>query len=117
MRVTPAQVARAQSGAADVWTFGNRILYRMCEEHPAHKEVSVVAGKIWLIGRSYAAAVERRAIPADRDRVGTDAFYEHHVAPALIASDLDHKIGQVRQHAEFSYESLPAILDAHQHLV
>lgn len=41
------------------WDFGNKILYRMCEEYPAHTDVNVAVGKIWLIGRSYAAAIER----------------------------------------------------------
>jgi hypothetical protein len=117
MGVTLAQIERARSDAADVWTFGDRILYRMCEEHPAHEKVEVVVGKVWLIGRSHAAAVERRVIPTDTDRVGNDAFYEFHVAPALIKSDLDLKIQHVRQHPEFSREALPAILEAHQHLL
>lgn len=42
------------------WEYGNSVLYRMCEEEPEHKEIDVIVGKIWLIGRSYAAAIERR---------------------------------------------------------
>ncbi len=117
MRLHPSQIERAQSDATDVWTFGNRMLYRMCQEYPAHEEVSVVAGKMLLIGRSYAAAVERRVIPSASDRIATDAFYELYVAPALIASKIDSKLRQIQQHPEFSVQSLPLVLDAHHHLV
>ena len=42
------------------WDFGNGILYEMCKEYPKHEKEDVIVGKIWLIGRSYAAAIERR---------------------------------------------------------
>jgi hypothetical protein len=41
--------------------WGNHILYRMCHKQPGHTNVDVIAGKIWLIGRAYAAAIERGA--------------------------------------------------------
>jgi len=40
--------------------YGNKILYNMCEENREHKNINVVEGKIWLIGRSYSASPERR---------------------------------------------------------
>lgn len=42
----------------DGWRFGNKILYDMCYNNPEHTNKEVVIGKIWLIGRSYAAAIE-----------------------------------------------------------
>jgi len=39
--------------------YGNCVLYRMCQEEPSHQDPRVVAGKIWLIGRAYAAPIER----------------------------------------------------------
>lgn len=42
------------------WEYGNSVLYRMCEENPEDKQIDVIVGKIWLIGRSYATAIERR---------------------------------------------------------
>lgn len=44
---------------SDIWTFGNDILYNMCKEQPLHNNKQIVASKVWLIGRSYAAAIER----------------------------------------------------------
>ena len=42
------------------YSFGDKILYDMCQDKPTHKEKDIVAGKIWLIGRSYSASPERR---------------------------------------------------------
>jgi hypothetical protein len=40
-------------------SLGNEVLYRMCREYPKHDNEDVIFSKIWLIGRSYAAAIER----------------------------------------------------------
>jgi hypothetical protein len=42
------------------WGFGNSILYDMCKRKPFHNQTDIIVGKIWIIGRSYAAAIERR---------------------------------------------------------
>ena len=47
------------------WCFGNGILYKMCEEFPKHDDSDVITGKLLLIGRSYAAAIERRKNASD----------------------------------------------------
>ena len=65
MQITPALIKRAQSERDDVWSFGNRILYSMCAENPRHIHIGTVAGKVWLIDRSYAAAAERRTVPTE----------------------------------------------------
>jgi hypothetical protein len=39
----------------DAGGYGNQILYRMCQEQPLHTDTDVISGKIWLIGRAYAA--------------------------------------------------------------
>lgn len=43
----------------ELWGIGNDVLYEMCKKYPLHKDVSEVVAKIFLIGRSYAAAIER----------------------------------------------------------
>ena len=72
------------------WAFGNSILYRMCQENPYHDREDVVIGKIWLIGRSYAAAIERRK--NSDDFIG-DEFYYKAVAPKMleIGNELDRQ--------------------------
>ena len=62
------------------WNFGNNILYDMCEKNPRHNNADVIIGKIWLIGRSYAAAIERRRNVTSSN----DDFYYDVVAPQMI---------------------------------
>jgi hypothetical protein len=69
-----------------VWDVGNRVLYDLCAGSPEHTRDDVIIAKIWLIGRTYAAAVERRRDKGDA--VG-DAFYETKVAPRIRDSDID----------------------------
>jgi hypothetical protein len=57
---TLEDIKRAQSDEDDKWKFGNDILYQLCHDQPKHNDDSVIIAKIWLIGRSYAAAFERR---------------------------------------------------------
>jgi len=35
------------------------VLYDLCKQHPLHTDADEIVGKVWLIGRSYAAAIER----------------------------------------------------------
>ena len=51
------------------WAYANSILYEMCSKTPLHNDADVIVGKIWLIGRSYAAAIERRKNKDDTDAV------------------------------------------------
>lgn len=52
-------LAEFNNEKSDTWVYGNSVLYKMCEEKPLHNEKNIVASKVWLIGRSYAAAIER----------------------------------------------------------
>ena len=42
------------------WDLGNQVLYSLCLDHPYHTDGAAIIAKFWLIGRSYAAAIERR---------------------------------------------------------
>ena len=77
------------------WEFGNSILYQMCEDNPLHNDSDVVIGKIWLIGRSYAAAIERRK---NADDYQGDDFYYDAVAPKMleIGKELDSRIESLK---------------------
>ena len=109
MRFSVDQIQRAQSDADDIWTFANSILYRMCEENPEHKDVGIVAGKLLIIGRTYAAAVERGKIQPGTERVSADDKYKS-IAAEMIKSNLDVAIQRVREHGEFSCEGLRVTL-------
>ncbi len=60
----------------DLWVFGNKMLYNMCSQYPLHNDEVVVAGKVWLIGRSYAAAIERVKEDISSEKVYEDFLYE-----------------------------------------
>jgi hypothetical protein len=68
-----------------VWDLGNRVLYDLCRTHPDHKSDDVIIAKVWLIGRSYAAQIERRK---NAREIGDD-FYEKKVACAIRNSSID----------------------------
>ena len=97
------------------WEYGNSVLYRMCEERPEHKEVDVIVGKIWLIGRSYAAAIERRKNAIDSG----DDFYYDVVAPKLleIGPELDDRIIGLRNNTTPIIEDIKGILSTHKFLM
>jgi len=78
-----------------IFDLGNGVLYDLCRSHPDHTEDDVIVAKVWLIGRSYAAAIERgrasaKSIPGDR-------FYKKRVAARIRRSAIDHWFRQVRE--------------------
>ncbi|PWB79057.1 MAG: hypothetical protein C3F08_07580 [Candidatus Methylomirabilota bacterium] len=91
------------------WDFGNEILYELCRKHPFHRDIPTVIAKIWLIGRSYAAAIERRK----KKDVENDAFYVDVVAPAVIKSKIDTWIEKVSQHEPTNSRTLDLIVSTH----
>ena len=76
-----------------VWDLGNEILYRLCADYPGHAADDVIIAKTWLIGRAYAAAVERRR---DRGEFSGDAFYEKGVAPGIRQANVDTWMQKLR---------------------
>lgn len=98
------------------WEFGNSILYQMCEDNPLHNDADVVIGKIWLIGRSYAAAIERRK---NADDYQGDDFYYDAVAPKMleIGKELDSRIESLKNNTGIIADYVPEILSTHKYLM
>lgn len=98
------------------WEFGNSILYQMCEDNPLHNDADVVIGKIWLIGRSYAAAIERRK---NADDYQGDDFYYDAVAPKMleIGKELDSRIESLKNNTGIIADCVPEILITHKYLM
>lgn len=96
------------------WDFGNGILYQMCKENPKHDDEDIVAGKIWLIGRSYAAAIERRKDPV----TDGDDFYYDTVAPKMIeiGKELDSRIEKLVNTVGTIGENINDVLYLHKYL-
>ncbi|HOX53842.1 MAG: hypothetical protein PHI86_07365 [Candidatus Omnitrophica bacterium] len=67
------------------WDLGNEVLYSLCREYPFHKKDGEIIAKVWLIGRSYAASIERRK----NAKSNNEEFYESEVVPAIKNSNID----------------------------
>lgn len=79
--------------ADGTWDLGNQSLYDLCRKHPDHRRDDEVLAKVWLIGRSYAASIERRRNA--RDTLGDD-FYRDVVAPTIRRSGIDRWFASLR---------------------
>jgi hypothetical protein len=80
-----------------IWDLGNKVLYDLCLLHPHHKTDEEIVAKVWLIGRSYAAAIERRKTVA-LDPTG-DLFYEETVLPFIKTSPIDDWFDSLKEQA------------------
>ena len=58
MRLTAKLLQRALS-KDDPWSIGNQVLYDLCRRYPYHVVDAEIVATIWLIGRAYAASIER----------------------------------------------------------
>jgi hypothetical protein len=92
-----------------VWNFGNGVLYKLCAENFYHTEDEKILAKVWLIGRAYAAAIERRRIK----EANNDDFYIDKVVPAFKNSELDSRLRELSQYDKLTQENLEEILETH----
>ncbi len=99
--------------AGNRWSFGNEILYEMCRKHPEHNKADIIVGKVWLIGRSYAAAIERRKNVNETN--SGDDFYFNVVAPKMleVGEELDERINGLKKYNVITIDNLKEILDTH----
>jgi hypothetical protein len=88
MKITRADLLTARKRR--VWIFGNKVLYDLCRNYPLHSNDDVIIAKILLIGRVYAAAIERRKPDKQKaaKKLGDD-FYINIVAPKIRKSRID----------------------------
>ena len=94
------------------WDFANDVLYALCRKHPNHTDHSVAAAKIWLIGRSYAAAIERRK-PNEAEPKN---FYRERVAPMVCNSEIDKHLASLKSFKAVTQDSLCEIVDTHKYV-
>jgi len=91
------------------WRVGNAVLYDLCSSRPEHSQEPDIIAKIWLIGRAYAAAIERRKIKSDEN----DNFYITKVAPAIAVSAIDEWIRDAKQYDRPCEKSWKTLLRVH----
>jgi hypothetical protein len=91
------------------WDWANEVLYRMCRDDPHHRNCDVITGKLWLIGRAYAASIERGA----RKGEGVYAL----VAPNIAGSDLDKWLDSVADVKRVDTDNVHRVLAVHQRFI
>jgi len=87
--------------------FADHILYRMCSDYPSNDDPEVIGGKLWLIGRVYAAPVERRS--------GPNLDWEP-LKDAMATSSLDRELEACRAIGRIDLGNLRDVLRAHKTL-
>jgi hypothetical protein len=99
---------------ATVWDRADAVLYRMCADFPEHLEPSDIIAKVWIIGRAYAAPVER-----GRSNGGTsERFYQERVVPAVAKVGLDHTLARIDPGRQcVSTSDTESLLSAHSSLM
>lgn len=98
------------------FVMGNQVLYDMCKKYPHHDDTDIIVSKIWLIGRSYAAAIERRRNTKDEE-ISEDFMYNK-VAPALKrrAKKLDRMIDELNALEGDYKDNAKTVLELHKYL-
>ncbi|NPD47110.1 hypothetical protein [Lentimicrobium sp. S6] len=109
--ITKDIIQKAKS--PNIWDLGNQTLYNLCKEHFEHKNDEAIIAKVWLIGRAYAAAIERRKNAKETN----DNFYSYHVLNAFKKSDLDLWLKELELFDNVTIENIPLILTVHKKLV
>jgi hypothetical protein len=99
--------------APSPWDLGNQVLYTLCQEHPKHNRDDEIIAKIWLIGRSYAAAIERRKNAND----SSDDFYETIVVNKIKNSNIDQWIDSLPERMSDPWTELGCIITIHKRLI
>lgn len=95
------------------WDLGNKVLYTLCQTHPKHYTNDAIIAKIWLIGRSYAAAIERRKNVGEN----SDNFYEITVADKIKKSKLDDWLDSLPKQIVDPWQDLGSVISIHKRLM
>lgn len=89
------------------------MLYSLCADYPEHTDPEVVVAKLWLIGRAYAAPLERgRRTPRAPKN---ESFYTGVAVPAILSSSIDGWLHDLAG-ADLTWDDLPLLLRTHRRL-
>lgn len=110
--LTKQLIQKAQR--SNEWTLGNSVLYKLCEDHPRHTNEEDIVSKIWLIGRTYAASIERRK-NTNQDSIPNDEFYKNIVANKILRANVDEYLNKLPKgnNKNTNLDNLEDILSAH----
>lgn len=112
-----AKLVQCALSEDDPWSLGNQLLYDLCRRYPHHEVDAEIVAKIWLIGRAYAASIERGRGKASDSGLSNDRFYTEAVPKALRASLLDEKLEALASLKETKESNVGPVLNTHAYLV
>jgi hypothetical protein len=95
------------------WDLGNQVLYSLCQKHPKHDLAEAIIAKVWLIGRSYAAAIERRKNAEET----SDDFYETIVVEKIKKSNIDNWLDNLPNQVIDPWNELGSVITIHKRLM
>ena len=95
------------------WDHGNKVLYDLCRDNFYHQEEEKILSKVWLVGRAYSAALERRRNKEEDN----DEFYIKKVVPAFKNSNIDNYLNTLKAYESLTFDNLPYILKTHKELI
>lgn len=98
----------------NIWDFSNEILYKLCNDNFEHRMTDKVLAKIWIIGRTYAATIERRK--KKRRSQSNYNFAKETVAPVVIKSRIDKILKPLKNEKEITNRNILEILAAHKYV-
>lgn len=102
-----SKVKKKKKYLNDYSGYSDEVLYRMCKEKPLHNDIDIIQSKLLIIGRTYSAAIERKAGPD---------FRMENAAEILRDSDIDKHIGLLRKIKRVKKCNLGTLLCAHKYL-
>jgi hypothetical protein len=91
------------------WDLGNEVLYKLCKENFYHQNEQQILAKVWLIGRAYAAALERRR---NKETIN-DNFYLDSVVPKFKESNIDEYLSRLQKYDSIDMNNVVEVLQAH----
>jgi len=115
LKIDNFSIADFDKNKFDKYHLGNKVLYDLCNNYPSHTKLDEIHAKIWLIGRSYAASIERRK----KKQQINDEFYDFVIEKFLKFNkeyNFDSKLKAIKM-KEFNHESLGDILAIHKKLI
>ena len=105
-------ISKARRECRESFDLGPAVLYRLCRRYPDHQNSRKVSAKIWLIGRSMAAPLERSL-----GIRGTIVDKYHRVARAMRRSGIDSLLRRMRGREPRQIDDLSAPLRAHERVL
>jgi len=104
---------------SEFWHFGNDVLYEMCRKNFDHQDVTVITGKLMLIGRTYSATLDRQTTKVKgqtREIVRGRRLYAE-VSEKIRDSDLDQRLKALQGYLHFEPSIKQELLSIHIDLV